>query len=127
MMTVAEEAMAAAAGRRVLRPDNLLAQIRDFQSPTADEAVKAVTDAWVAVRAAEKDNLPEATYRLAMADTAMVSAMREHLGRISRVLRESADSAEAALRASAVTGQAAGDEIRTTVAEVLGRLRSMLS
>jgi hypothetical protein len=61
-----------------------------------------------------------------MVDTAMVSAMREHLDRISRVLRESAHSAEAALRERAVTGHAAGDEIRATVAEVLGRARSML-
>lgn len=126
MLIAAEEAMAAAARRGVLRPENLLAQIRDYQTPSPEDAAKAVTDAWVAVHAAHKDNLPDATYRLAMVDTAMVSAMREHLDRTSRVLRESAESAAAALRARAVTGHVAGDEIRTTVAEVLGRVGSML-
>ena len=114
MLAAAEEAMAAAARRGVLRPENLLAHIRDYQQPTVDDATEAVTDAWVAVRAAHKDNLAEAAYRLAMVDTAMVSAMREQLDRMSRVLRESADSAEEALRAGSVTGRATAIEIRAT-------------
>lgn len=126
MIVAAEEAMAAAARRGVLRPENLLAQIRDYEVPSPEEAAEAVNDAWVAVRAANKDNLPEAVYRLAVVDTGMVTAIREHLDRISRVLRESSDSAEAALNAKALTGHAAGDEIRAIAAELLARVRSML-
>jgi hypothetical protein len=126
MLEAAQEAMVAAARRNVLRPADVVAEVRAYNAPSATDASKAVADAWVAVRAADRDSLPEAVYRLAMVDTAMVGAIREHLDRLSCVLEESAAGAAAALDAGAITGTALADEVRETVAEVLDRAGSMV-
>ena len=127
MLDAADEAMRAANHRGVLRPQDAVAQVRDFQPPSAPAATKAVGDAWVAIRAAERKDLPDATYRLAVVDTEMIASIRGHLDCVSRVLRESAGSATAALAPGAIEGQATADVIRKTVADVLAHVRRMSS